>query len=194
MYGWRRSPERRNRRHRKSRDRSDVKPIKEQYLWGMDAEEWLRMDVNGDGMPELVGGWTIEELPDYEDLRKVEISVIFAYQDGMAEMVFVDVNDGMEYIFITAGGDLVYEWGVSGWPCTNIFRLCTFDLKWNKEYLDTLVRYRFTEYDEEEPKEYYQNYYPDTFGVGGSGTYCLRERPKTEEELKNNEDGKYNVR
>lgn len=174
-------------------DWSDVKSIEEQYLWEMDAEEWIRMDVNGDGMPELLGGWVIEELPDYEDSRKIEISVIFAYQDGMAEMVYADGNDGMEYIFITATGNLVYEWGVSAGPRTNIFRLCTFDLKWNKEYLDTLVKYRFTE-DEEESKEYYQERYPDTFGVGGIGTYYLWERRKTEEELKHNEDGKYVVR
>lgn len=180
-------------------DWSGVKSIEEQYLWGMDAEEWLRMDVNGDGMPELVGGWTIEELPDYEDSRKVEISVIFAYQDGMAEMVYADVNDGMEFLFITADGELVYEWGVSGGPATSVFRRCTFDLKWNREYLDTLVRYRFPEELEEEEtfegeREYYREYYPDTYGVGGSGVYYLRERPKTEEELKHNDDGKYTVR
>ncbi|MBD5458572.1 MAG: hypothetical protein HDR27_08395 [Lachnospiraceae bacterium] len=180
-------------------DWSHVKPIKEQYLWGMDAEEWIRMDVNGDGMPELVGGWTIEELPDYEDSRKIEISVIFACQDDMAEMVYVDVNDGMEFIFITAGGELVYEWGVSGGPATGVFRRCIFDLKWNREYLDTLVVYRFPEGLEEEElfegeQEYYREYYPDTYGVGGSGTYYLRERRKTKEELNHNEDGKYTVR
>lgn len=180
-------------------DWSDVKPIKEQYLWEMDAEEWLRMDVNGDGMPELIGGWVIEELPDYEDSRKIEISVIFAYQDGMAKMVYVDVNDGMEYIFITEKGDLVYEWGVSGGPATGVFRRCTFDLKWNREYPDTLVVYRFPEGLEEEEsfageREHYLEYYPDTYGVGGSGTYYLRERRKTEEELRHNEDGKYTVR
>lgn len=180
-------------------DWSDVKPIEEQYLWGMAAEEWLRMDVNGDGMPELVGGWVIEELPDYADSRKIEVSVIFAYQDGMAERVYIDVNDGMEYLFITAGGDLVYEWGVSGGPATNVFRRCTFDLKWNREYSDTLVRYRFPEIlDEDESfageRDYYREYYPDTYGVGGSGVYCLRERPKTVEELKHNDDGQYTVR
>ena len=57
-------------------DWSDVWPIEEQYLWGIDAEEWLRMDVNGDGMPELVGGWVIEDLPDYADSRKIEVSLL----------------------------------------------------------------------------------------------------------------------
>lgn len=180
-------------------DWSAVKPVEEQYLWEMDAEEWLRMDVNGDGMPELVGGWVIEELPDYADSRKIEISVIFAYQDGMAEMVYVDVNDGMEFLFVTAYGELVYEWGVSGGPMTSVFRRCTFDLKWNREYLDTLVRYRFPEALEEDElfageREYYREHYPDTYGTGGSGTYFLRERRKTEEELKHNDDGKYIVR
>lgn len=174
-------------------DWSNVKPIEEEYLWEMEAEEWTRMDVNGDGLPELVGGCVIDELPEYEDERKIQILVIFAYQDGMAEIVYLDVNDGMEFLFITAKGKLVYEWGVSGSPCTNVFRLCRFDLKWKKEYLDTLVRYRFVECEEDEA-EYYREYYPDTYGVGGSGIYYLRERLKTEEELRQNTDGKYVVR
>lgn len=174
-------------------DWSEVRPIEQQYLWGADGEEWIRMDVNGDGMPELVSGWTVEELPDYEDRRKIEIFMIFAYQDGMAELVYVDDCDGMEFLFITTDGELVYEWGVSGGPCTNVFRRCTFDLKWKKEYLDTLVRYRFVEYEGDEI-EYYRELFPDTYGIGGSGIYYLRERRKTEEELRNNEDGKYVVR
>jgi len=175
-------------------DWSDVKaPEEYSYLWEMQEEEWSRLDVNGDGMPELLGGWVIEELPDY-DSRKIMISLIFAWQDGMAELVYVDVNDGMEFLFITAEGELVYEWGVSGGPGTNIFRRCQFDLKWEKEYLDTLVRYRFTEDDEERATESFREFYADTFGTGGVGVYYLRERPKTQEELARNGDGKYTVR
>lgn len=33
-----------------------------------------------------------------------------------------------------------------------------------------------------------------TYGVGGAGIYCLLDRPKTEEELKQNQDGMYTVR
>lgn len=180
-------------------DWSHVKPIGKQYLWGMSSENWIRMDVNGDGMPELIDGWVTEELEDYEDSQKIAIFSIFAYQDGMAEMVYLDENDGMEFLFITAGGELVYEWGISGGPTTCVFRRCTFDLKWNREYLDTLVRYRFPEIlDEDESlekeREYYRTYYPDTYGVGGSGVYCLWERRKTEEELKHNGDGQYTVK
>lgn len=174
-------------------DWSGVKPIEKMYVWGSDSDEWLRMDVNGDGMPELIDSWVIEELPDYEDSRKRAVFAIYAYQDGMVEMVYLDDCDGMEFLFITASGELVYEWGVSGGPCTSVFRKCRFDQKWNKEYLDTLVRYRFTEY-EEESEDYYAGLYPDTFGTGGAGTYFLRERPKTEEELKQNRDGSYVVR
>ncbi|MDE7268238.1 MAG: hypothetical protein K2N89_12300, partial [Lachnospiraceae bacterium] len=108
-------------------------------------------------------------------------------------LVYVDVNDGMEFLYIAGNGNLVYEWAVSGGPCTNIQRLCRFDLKWKKEYLDTLVRYNFPEDDGMAP-EYYQEYFPDTYGVGGYGIYYLRERKKTEKELEHNEDGKYTVR
>ena len=175
-------------------DWSNVKPIEElDYLWGMDEERWLRIDVNGDGLPELINGYVFNEMPDYETDEKIEIALIFTYQDQMAELVYVDLNDGKEFLFITGNGNLVYEWNMSGGPCTSIARLCRFDLKWNKEYSDTLVRYRFPEGDGMSP-EYYREYYPDTYGVGGYDIYYLRERKKTEKELKNNEDGKYTVR
>ena len=176
-------------------DWSHVGPIEKQYLWGVGAEEWIRLDVNGDGMPELLGGWsfTLDDLTEYGNYVKRQISTIFTYRDGMAELVYVDDCDGMEYFFVTEDGELIYEWGVSGWPCTSVFRKSRFDPKWNVEYLDTIVRYRFEEYEEEE-RAYFQEAFPDTYGVGGSGVYYLRERPKTEEELKRNQDGKYVVR
>ena len=146
-------------------------------------------------MPELLGSWswTIDDLPENENSVKRVVSSVFAYRGGMAELVYVDVNDGMEYFFVTADGAFIYEWGVSGWPCTSVFRKSRFDEKWNVEYLDTIVRYRFEEYEEEQTA-HFQEAYPDTYGVGGSGVYYLRERPKTEEELKENKDGKYVVR
>lgn len=175
-------------------DWSSVKPIEgKEYLWGDSEDEWLRVDVNGDGLPELVNGFVVAEMPEYENGKKISISSIFAYHDKMAELVYVDVNDGMEYLFIAGNGNLVYEWSVSGGPGTDVARLCQFDLKWNREYLDTLVRYIFPEGDEAF-SEYYREYYPDTYGVGGEGVYYLRERRKTEEELAHNEDGTYTVR
>lgn len=175
-------------------DWSSVKPVDGlEYLWEAGDENWLRMDINGDGMPELISGFTIEELPEYQSDTKISISFIFAYQDGKAELVYVDVNDGMEYLSVTRNGRLVYEWGVSSGPRTMILRLCQFDLKWNKEYFDTLVRYEFLEEDNI-LFEYYREYYPDTYGVNGAGVYYIRERRKTENELRENEDGKYVVR
>ncbi|MDE6365703.1 MAG: hypothetical protein K2L86_15840 [Lachnospiraceae bacterium] len=175
-------------------DWSSVKPIDGlEYLWGSGEEKWLRMDINGDGLPELINGFTIEELPEYEFDTKISISFIFAYQDGEAELVYADVNDGMEYLSVTGNGRLVYEWGVSSGPRTMILCLCQFDLKWNKEYFDTLVRYEFLEEDGV-LSEYYHEYYPDTYGMNGTGVYYIRERRKTENELRENEDGKYVVR
>lgn len=179
-------------------DWSDVKPIDGmEYLFPIDGMEylggdsdgnWFRMDVNGDGLPELLKGYAA-----YACEEKLVITYIFTYREQTAELIHVDVNDAMEFLFTTGNGNLVYEWGVSGGPCTHIARLCRFDVKWNKEYLDTLVRYRFPEGDGTDPDSYAQDY-PDTFGVGGYGTYYLRERKKTKEELANNEDGKYTVR
>lgn len=173
-------------------DWSHVRPDEKMYLWGVSSEAWIRLDVNGDGMPELLDCWSYE-LSDYGDVCKTVVSSIFAYQDGMAERVYIDDCDGMEYFFVTDDGALIYEWGVSGWPCTSVFRKSRFDSKWNVEYLDTIVRYRFEEYEEDEIA-YFQEAFPDTYGVGGSGVYYLRERPKTEEERRRNQDGKYVVR
>lgn len=171
------------------------------YLWGDSEGEWVRMDVNGDGLPELINGW---ELSFEEDVKKIKVTYIFAYEENMAELVYIDINDGMEFLYLAGNGNLVYEWGVSGGPYTNIQRLCRFDLKWKREYLDTLVRYRFPEADvdtsftDEESAAYFREYYtvnyPDTYGVGGAGIYYLRERPKTEKELADNKDGRYTVR
>lgn len=175
-------------------DWSSVKPIEEMdYLWGSSEGEWLRMDVNGDGLPELINGWEETGLGDDTSVQKINITYIFTYRENAAELVYVDVNDGMEFLYIAGNGNLVYEWCVSGGPGMNAQRLCRFDLKWNKEYLDTLVRYNFPEGDGMSP-EYYQEYYPDTYGVGGYGIYFIRERKKTQKELENNEDGKYTVR
>lgn len=173
-------------------DWSCVKPIEGmEYLWGDSEGEWIRMDVNGDGLLELVNGW---DMSGYDtSVRKMNITYIFACQNQTVELVYTDVNDGMEFLYIAGNGNLVYEWCVSGGPCMNLQRLCRFDLKWNKEYLDTLVLYRFPEGDGMDP-EYYRENFPDTFGAGGYGTYYLRERKKTKEELADNADGKYTVR
>lgn len=175
-------------------DWSSVKTIEElDHLWGSGGGEWLRMDVNGDGLPELITGWEMTGLGYDDGVHKMNITYIFTYRENAAELVYVDVNDGMEFLYIAGNGNLVYEWAVSGGPCTNIQRLCRFDMKWKKEYLDTLVRYNFPEDDGMAP-EYYQEYFSDTYGVGGYGIYYLRERKKTEKELEHNEDGKYTVR
>ncbi len=175
-------------------DWSCVKPIEGmEYLWGDSEGEWIRMDVNGDGLPELVNGWELTGLGYDTSVRKINITYIFACQNQTVELVYTDVNDGMEFLYIAGNGNLVYEWCVSGGPCMNLQRLCRFDLKWNKEYLDTLVLYRFPEGDGMDP-EYYRENFPDTFGAGGYGTYYLRERKKTKEELADNADGKYTVR
>ena len=163
-----------------------------EYMWGMMEENWWRMDVNGDGMPELLSGVEYEE--NSESVKQV--CLIFAYQDGKVDLVYYDLNDWNEFLFIAENGNLIYEWNVSGGPKTSYYELCRFDEKWNREFLDALVLYYF--YDGEDVKdwevEYYKEYFPDTYGIGGGGIYFLRARPKTEEELKNNGDGKFLAR
>lgn len=152
------------------------------YVWENGGKDWWRVDVNGDGMPELLNGYEYEE--DSEIIRQVDL--IFTWREGAVDVVYYDWCDGMEFLFLAANDNLIYEWCVTAGPPTAYYERCRFDEKWNREALDILVMYDFyeDEYWTERVAEYYRERYPDTYGTGGVGLYFLRARPKTEEELR----------
>lgn len=73
-------------------DWSLVTPLKGmEYMWEINSTDgnWRRVDVNNDGMPELIsqcgnGEWTDNKRP---------IDLIFAWNDDHVELVYIDLND-----------------------------------------------------------------------------------------------------
>ena len=167
-------------------DWSDVRIDEEkEYLRGISGDEWSRVDVNGDGMPELISAYKIEE-------NKKAIVSVFAYEEGGARLVYADETDAMEYYFIGANGALVYE--TVSTALSGVYAQCRFDEKWNYKRLWKLDIIRFPEdescYSEEETARLRERY-PESYGTFGSGTYFYRTRAKTATELQNNPDETY---
>lgn len=154
-----------------------------EYMWEMNGDDcqWRRADVNGGGLQELIN------LHSQNDGRIfMPIDRIFAYKEGRVEMVFSDLNDYTEYLFLGRNGNLIYDYTSFGQVEYGSYSQYRFDVKWDKKLLDKLEIYYFFDeeaYDEEEI-DFYKEQYPDTYGRMGSGVYCFRSRMKTEEELK----------
>lgn len=154
-----------------------------EYLRGLTGEEWCSKDVNEDGLPELIGCF----VPEDSNIK--QIAVIFSYQAGKLKMVMADVNDGMEYYFLCDNGNLIYDYEItSGYGS---FTQCVFDAKWERKDLHRLILYRFQDSYPEKEDKYLKELYPDTYGAGGGGFYFYSVEPKTEEELKNNQENEY---
>lgn len=182
-------------------DWSMVKPIEntEDIRYGMHGEvgdllinvpfseerkesyDWRQVDLNGDGLPELVSQNGNGDRTDH----KKPISFIFTWQEGQVYMVYIDLFDACEFLFLTDAGELMYEYDVSGGPKTSKFTKYHFDEKWNLAFEESLrLLYFHPDLDtSEEEKASMAASYPNTFGASGSGLYCLRYRPKTPAEL-----------
>lgn len=157
-----------------------------------DTWKWQRADVNGDNLPELIS------LYAYKEDAILPIEHIFAYAGGAKEpvaLVYKDLNDYSEYLFLGKNGNLIYDYSEHGEIQYGAYSQYQFDVRWKKELLAQLEIYYFEEgdyYGEETDR--YKEWYPDTYGKNGGGYYFFQTRPKTAEELKDNEDGAYWVR
>ena len=102
-------------------------------LAAREQNRWERLDVNGDGLPELLSLCTDREgsiLP---------IERIFAYTGGAEKtvtLVYTDLNDYTEYLFPTANGNLVYDYSNHGQIHYGSFTQYQFDENWEKIPLD----------------------------------------------------------
>lgn len=160
----------------------NVKDDWDQYKLGYAAEnpvatdeqslyenDWLQVDVNNDGMPELIcqnGNGDRTE-------HKKPIDLIFAWHDDHVELVYIDFIDAMEFLFLSDAGNLIYESSILGGPQISVFTKYYFDEKWNCTFEESLSLIYFLDenvYDEEE-MESLKKSYPDTFGRYGSGLH-----------------------
>ena len=149
---------------------------------GAEAEklwEGRRIDMNDDGMPDL-----IQEM-DPNGLGISSISRIYAYADGTVREVFSDLNDMSEYYFIGADEKLIYDYTDFGEMDYGSYSVFQFDVNWDRERVDQIEIYYFYDHikDYEEEHEWFSEAYPDTYGARGSGYYYFHSRPKTAEEL-----------
>ena len=163
-------------------DWSDVAPVEGlEYMWRMDGADWRQEDVNKDGMPELV----CQEGSGDRTAHKKPINLIFAWNGERVDLIYVDLIDGMEFLFLTDEGKLLHEWGTSGIPKRTQFTQYHFDEKRNLVFEEALLLFYFWGEDtySGEIAEYYKDRYPSTFGTYGGGLYYQQIRPKTEEEL-----------
>ncbi|MBD5507595.1 MAG: hypothetical protein HDR05_06000 [Lachnospiraceae bacterium] len=145
------------------------------------AARYQRADVNGDGLPELIIGKTLN------DLQRIPIDYIFAYTGGMAktvELVYMDLNDYTEWLFLGSGGDLIYDYSDHGEMQYGGYTRYQFDENWQQQALDKLVIYDFydTDYYDEEEDAWYKEHYPDTYGSRGGGYYFFKGSPIVNEE------------
>ena len=162
-----------------------------------DAWQGRRMDVNGDGLPDLI------QEADANGLGISPILRIYTYVDGAEQPVrevFSDLNDFSEYYFVGADGKLIYDYSDHGEMAYGSYSQYQFDEKWNRKQVDGIEIYYFYDHYKEYEGEHerYSEYYPDTYGARGSGYYYFRCRRRTMEELKDidtdNEEDIYWVR
>lgn len=163
-----------------------------QYLERGENYTWQRVDVNGDGLPELIRSDVYRE-----DLIP-QITYIFSYEDGEqapVKLIFRDLNDLSEYYFLGADGKMIYDYSDHGEIQYGSYSQYQYDVKWNRRLLDRLEIYYFEKGDYYgEETDWYREAYPDTYGTNGGGYYFFQSRPKTMEELKDNEEDTYWVR
>lgn len=168
-------------------DWSEVTPIDGlEYMWEMAGEEWRQEDVNGDNLPELICQDGIGDRAEH----KKPINLIFAWDGEKADLVYIDLADAMEFLFLTDDGQLIYEWSTSETPKRTQFTQYHFDEKWNLIFEEAVQLFYFEDEDSynEEDARYYKDQYDSTFGTYGGGLYYQQIRPKTEDELAENSD------
>lgn len=143
-------------------DREYAQSIEKTYDWirnGLKDGQWRRVDLNGDGIEDLI----LEEKETVAaDLEEKRIIGIFACYEDEARCILWDVNDGTEYYFCGATGELMYfasSYGgvVSAEPYSHYY----FDEEWNKITDYTLVVYRIDSKMDEEYAEKWKKENPD---------------------------------
>ncbi len=148
-------------------DWSDVRFIESlEYMWGMSGEEWRQADVNKDGMPELV----CQDGSGDRTEHKKPVDLIFAWNGENVDLVYMDIIDPMEFLFLTDEGQLIYEWSTSGGPKRSNFYKKYFDEKWNLETEEAVrVQYFWSKEEAEECQKYYRLKNP------GKGLYFIQD-------------------
>ncbi len=135
-----------------------MEELKKHYLW-------RRVDLNSDGMRELI---CMEDYGTYYHGEEHQIEYIFTYWNGRVELV-LDLDEYQEqnhaWLFLGENGNLIRVYG-NFTPEQEIhFSKCHFDRDWNFDWEDDLSAYFIYEDD----------------GAYGGGLYCYYEYRQEEE-------------
>lgn len=140
--------------------------------------KWRLADVNGDGMEELI---LQSEVQYRGSIRPIDY--ILTYVSGKTEIVYRDLNDATEFLFLGKEDRLIYYnqfYGVYAW---NGYTECRFDAKWNLEKISGLEIYGLSDLDsyDEEELAWIKEHLPEN--VRQEGCCFYKDRLKTPEEL-----------
>lgn len=152
-------------------DWSLVTPIEGmEYLWEMNSidGDWIRVDVNNDGMPELISQCG----NGHRTENKRPIDLIFSWNNDHVELAYIDLDDADQFYYYSGNGSLIYETGALANYAS--YSQCILDEKWKCKTFYTLG---FDRTVSETTYETTMNFYSI--------------RPKTEEELRDNPDNEY---
>lgn len=152
-------------------DWSDVPPLEGmEYMWGMNGTEgdWIRVDVNQDGLPELISQCGNGQRTE----NKRPIDLIFSWNKDKVELVYTDLIDAAGFYYCSGNGKLIYEYQTLMQDAS--YSQCIFDVNWKNKNLYTL---RFDREFSEATCEAVMTFYSV--------------RPKTSDELKDNPDNNY---
>lgn len=141
----------------------------ESYERHRDVYEWRQLDLNGDGIEDLI----LQEAKTVTaDSGEKRIIGIFACEKDEAGCILWDVNDSSEYYFCGATGELMYSassYGgvVSLEPYIHYY----FDEEWNEIEDYSLVVYRIDSKEDEKYAEELKRENPD---MAEDGVYCRK--------------------
>lgn len=102
--------------------------------------EWLYIDINGDGVKDLI--WQVK---NEQTIGKQVIGIFDIGENG--KCVLWDVMDNGEFYFLTDKGDLVYYSQYLGLYGYKSYRKYECDTLWNKKMVKELCAYNITDID-----------------------------------------------
>lgn len=151
------------------------------YSRQQEAHEWRQLDLNGDGIEDLI----LQESREVGEWGHHEIVAIFACEKDSASCIFLDMNDMSEYYFCGPAGELMYTASSYGlWVAVEPYDHYYYDREWNRIKDYSLVVYdidveRGLEEYPQQVEEWKQNH-PD---MAEQGVYFRKETDAGEEAL-----------
>ncbi len=153
--------------------------LQERYTKSADFFEWRQIDLNGDGIEDLI----LQEKKTSglnDDIHIIR--AIFACQKDEAELVLWDEVDYTEYYFCGPTGEIMYTAPSYGAPILSFepYAHCYFDRDWNQIRDYELVVYEIDMISYPESVEEWRQEHPD---MAEDGIYYKKYSEKGEEIL-----------